>query len=1157
MVSTPRSRHYRSRNDPYNAMEEAKTRPSNISRQQLSDAEKSATTAPEDNLDAENPSYTGRNRRESNSDALRRRERNQRSDSTATTPLVTNFRNSVQGRNSKAGKNGKGGKGGLFRKVGPIGAITGILFGGGLFFYATQSMLAPHLSALYTQATDLQYTSYNMRNTRIMSYMIDGGNQVKISNFTKKYTFFTPYLQKRLANNGIEVGHLNSDGNFEAGQAIIGSKTVLKYGDKIIEANQFQNEFASDANFRDAYYNAKRGRIAGFFDKSSEAYYKKKGATRDIFDEYKSTGDEDTDMENFKETVSDRVVGSDGSINTVRTETDEETGEDTVRENGEDITTRNVDGATPETKARAMVNNIAGKVSTVGVPVCSALRIANLAAVAVSSYQIYQSIAYFLSFMEPISKMMAGEGEASGINETLNFMTQQTTSDVQYVGEDGKTATKTLTGSMLESSGSKLIMGNTISSESAVQPFSFDNITKAATRIAISVGATTTVCSGVQAASAIVSLASSAIPGGKLATFIVGAIAQTIGGIVMTGVIAAIVNAIVPYVAKMFASNIFETYTGIPAGELFSQGAAAANFSLASQSSAYMPSSEDAVKTQNKHTSRAIAQEAEIDRLHRSPFDASSPNTFLGSIMAKFSYASYSNPLTSGLANITRVVGKSARSLIPAVSAVSGDVDLEVDYTTQYSECNNLKGTMCDMYGYPIPSSDYSTIDIKPDDPTYQAVIERNIEYGNFSSNSSSGSSSGSSAGSSYSGKIFPGQKYNLSDAQISGLIAVVKHENGGSLEAMQTEATQMANLYEYKKKGTAYTADSFVDYIVNGGWYAAGKYYSTSNRDYTQAEFNAMKDIWVNGKRIMPPQVVEHDCIRCGATYDIISATNDGVSINVDDRDKYISGKTVLHNRYGSTYVFYKFATNSTREGDPFGYFQNNPPTDSGSSSSSSSSPSSSSSSSNLTERIKDDSELAKFINFCANRESPWGVTDANILNALQTDSGIVVNNLPTVNDIIDVVNAAEDVANQKWATGENCINSSSNPRWDSEFKYYQRYIEDMRIINSMGDPQSGNTNPVIAYQEHYDQEHPIDRSFKGTLSRISGLSMDDVAFLLEYVDYSTEIANYDPSTRDKFGDYQEPEVKPEFSQNITPSINILSVASEPFFIDRRNYVV
>ena len=72
----------------------------------------------------------------------------------------------------------------------------------------------------------------------------------------------------------------------------------------------------------------------------------------------------------------------------------------------------------------------------------------------------------------------------------------------------------------------------------------------------------------------------------------------------------------------------------------------------------------------------------------------------------------------------------------------------------QYSECHNLAGTQWHMYGYPIVSSDYSTIDIKPDDPTYLSVIELNIEYTTGSSSTSS------SAGVAYSGKIYSGQKH-------------------------------------------------------------------------------------------------------------------------------------------------------------------------------------------------------------------------------------------------------------------------------------------------------------------------------------------------------------------------------------------------------------
>ena len=285
------------------------------------------------------------------------------------------------------------------------------------------------------------------------------------------------------------------------------------------------------------------------------------------------------------------------------------------------------------------------------------------------------------------------------------------------------------------------------------------------------------------------------------------------------------------------------------------------------------------------------------------------------------------------MASVTRVASSATKSLIPTAAALDDDLK----YTSQYSECANLSGTMCDMYGYPIVSADYSTVDMSPDDPSYLAAIEPNL------------------------------------------------NENGD----------------------------------------------------------------------------------------------------------------------------------------------------------------------------IKDNSELAKFINFCVNRESPWGVTDANILNALQTDGGIVVNNLPFVNDIIDVVNAAEDVYNQGWATGKNCINSSDNPRWDYEFKYYQRYVEDMRILYDIQGQEDNETNPVLAYQEQYEKAHPVDNSFKGTLSRISGLSTDDVAFLLEYIDYSNELAQYDPSTRDSFGDYVKPEVKLSFTNTPISSNYYLSVITEPLFVDRRNYTI
>ncbi len=918
---------YRRKHDPYNGVEEAEIRPDYIARQELSDAEKSATENADDSINDKPNRLSDRA-----IDRLNNEERNRFSE------YSNSFRNSVTGnRVTRGRRRGSkesikvGGKKSLKKRWAPISIIAALLFGGGALFYASQSILGPHLSSLYTEATDLQFTSYNSRNSRIFKYLINGGDQIKISNFSQKYTTFTPYMKSRLKKNGIEVGKLDIDGNFHPSSGLSTSKTVLKYNDEIIDAGSFQNKFASDPGFREAYYKAKRGRIAGFFDDSAEYYYKKKGATRDIFNDYKSTGDNETDTKNFKDTVSDRVTGTESKMNVIDHHTDEETGEETLAKNGNDIDTTKIDGDTPEVKARSMVNSLAGKISDVGVPICSAMRIANMAAVTVSAYTIFQSISYFLSLMEPISKMMAGEGDASAVNETLNFLTGETTSQVQYINEDGSTEMKDVTGSPLQSSGAKLVLGNTRSSEKETAPYSIKNVTRAATTIAVSTGAKNVVCDGVQAASAVVSLVSNAVPGGTLANFIVSAVVKTVGTIALTGIIGTIVSAFIPYVAKIFASNIFETYTGVPAGELFSQGAANANFKLSTQGSAYMPASESYIKRQNNETAVALAQEAELDRLHRSPFDVSSKNTFLGSLLSKFAFMGYTNNAFSQLSNFATVIGNAINVINPATSAF----DNATMYTSNYSDCvEALDDTVCDMYDQEIVGMDYSTIDLAPDDPTYVSVIEPNID----------------------------------SDGN-----------------------------------------------IIEG-------------------------------------------------------------------------------------------------------------------------------------------SELAKFITVCTERESPWGVLDANIMNSLQTDLGTVGNSLYLVEDVVDIVNAAEDYANQDWGTGKNCQMGPENPRWDNEMKYYQRYVEDMRILGTMTDEE--DSNPVLAYQKAYDEKHPIDTSFEGTLARISGQSKDDIAFLLEFARYSEQIAKYDPSTRYAFSKNVEAEPF-QFESTSIEETPVIAQHITPIFIDKRNYIV
>ena len=75
----------------------------------------------------------------------------------------------------------------------------------------------------------------------------------------------------------------------------------------------------------------------------------------------------------------------------------------------------------------------------------------------------------------------------------------------------------------------------------------------------------------------------------------------------------------------------------------------------------------------------------------------------------------------------------------------------------------------------------------------------------------------------------------------------------------------------------------------------------------------NVVKTVLVDGKRILPGYVDEHDCFS-----DISSATNNGTSINKIDRNAYTSNVTKIQNVYGSNYTFYSFPTATS---DPFGY--------------------------------------------------------------------------------------------------------------------------------------------------------------------------------------------------------------------------------------------
>ena len=101
------------------------------------------------------------------------------------------------------------------------------------------------------------------------------------------------------------------------------------------------------------------------------------------------------------------------------------------------------------------------------------------------------------------------------------------------------------------------------------------------------------------------------------------------------------------------------------------------------------------------------------------------------------------------------------------------------------------------------------------------------------------------------------------------------------------------------------------------------------------------------------------------------------------------------------------------------------------------------------------------------------------------------------------------------------NTVDASESPNWDKA-KYYQRFIEDQSLAESMGVIEKSAVTVAV---EDYYEKNPLDESYEGMLARYSGLEKDDVVALLDVIEYGSYLAQYDPSERYAFGEEQEVE--------------------------------
>jgi|GEM_PF-5308619 hypothetical protein len=157
---------------------------------------------------------------------------------------------------------------------------------------------------------------------------------------------------------------------------------------------------------------------------------------------------------------------------------------------------------------------------------------------------------------------------------------------------------------------------------------------------------------------------------------------------------------------------------------------------------------------------------------------------------------------------------------------------------------------------------------------------------------------------------------------------------------------------------------------------------------------------------------------------------------------------------------------------------------------------------------KIKQGGDLAKFIDYCTERESRFGVYDNSIAEDFKPiENGVadaLVGIIPIAGDAVELAGSIDQSLNKDWINGQRCVNNpSANDKWNGQISNYQAFVQNSRILEEIS---YVDKSPVTAYIEERNAIRPRDNSFEGYIARAAGMTKDDAEFYLAVIQ---ELAN------------------------------------------------
>lgn len=547
-------------------------------------------------------------------------------------------------------------------------------------FLSAGNQIPVDIATNLTEATDVQYPDAVATKQVVFQQALKEG---AIPDDTAKL----------LNNEGVKVVCKTSDGYTEANKC--DDELALVVDNKLIKADEFISEVNSNVKLYSALNDATYSRAAYYYDEPAEEALRELGITRNSF----------RNGEGFDEVMEKAMKsGNNIDINSVSLNQKTTINETSGKEETYTVYEETGANASLDQDTTQFINEVANKTpaSTVNE---STLNSADTLKVADTVAKEQRSSLFFAIFMESVSKMKAGDGKSNELNEAMNYLFTSSETEVVDV-ETGEI--KRVTGSPMESPSLYALLSGEAINPRDVQDYSSDRVLKT---IENKLGET---------------------GGAKVINTTVASTSRNVTGSVgrfidSNNATAArdVLNSVGTTISNSLVNNSYESIKGIPAGEFLVEGAVNVGKRLARASGA-SSGDENAVLAYQKLTNDILAMDAKVDRMKRSPFDITSKNTFLGSIVYRFAITAsrHSSSFLGRLSTITNTTTRAAMSLMPTSFAD----DAKEGYLSYFGDCETYGtiGAVGSAQCSEIATFDTSTLNDPFNDQGFIDFVESN-----------------------------------------------------------------------------------------------------------------------------------------------------------------------------------------------------------------------------------------------------------------------------------------------------------------------------------------------------------------------------------------------------------------------------------------------